>query len=304
MHTADDVLRGIDLTDRTAVVTGGYSGVGLAITRALSRAGAHVIVPARRPDVARRNLGAAAETAAMDLADLSSVRAFAASYLRRHLALDLLITSAAIMACPETRVGPGWESQFAVNHLGHFALTCGLWPALTQAPAARVVAVASGRSPEDRIRWHDVHFTGGYHKWAAYEQSKLANVLFAHHLDRLGAAQGVRAFSASPGYIRTPLQRHLTIAEMTEAGWLGTDGEPAPGLFRTPDQGAATPLWAATAATRGGAYCVDCRESEPYPHEDAEAARLWRYSARLTGCAIPSGSIASASPGGPAGGAT
>lgn len=293
MYTADEVLHGIDLTNRTAVVTGGYSGVGLAITRALNHAGARVIVPARRPDVARRNLGATAETVEMDLGDLGSVDAFATSYLRRHRALDFLITSAAIMACPETRVGPGWEAQFAVNHLGHFALTCGLWPALTRASAARVVAVASGRSPEDRIRWHDVHFIDGYHKWAAYGQSKLANILFAHHLDRLGAAHGVRAFSASPGYIRTPLQRHLTIAEMTEAGWLGTDGEPAPGLFRTPEQGAATPLWAATAATQGGAYCTDCRESEPYPHDDVEAERLWRYSAKLTGRAIPSDSIAS-----------
>jgi hypothetical protein len=103
----------------------------------------------------------------------------------------------------------------------------------------------------------------------------------------------VRAFSASPGYIRTPLQRHLTIAEMTEAGWLGTDGEPVPGLFRTPEQGAATPLWAATAATRGGAYCADCSETEPYPHDEVEAARLWQYSAELTGCAIPSDGIAS-----------
>jgi NAD(P)-dependent dehydrogenase (short-subunit alcohol dehydrogenase family) len=153
--------------------------VGLAITRALNRAGARVIVPARRPDVARRNLGTTAETIEMDLADLSSVDAFATSYLRRHRALDFLITSAAIMACPEMRVGPGWEIQFAVNHLGHFALTCGLWPALTRAPAARVVAVASGHSPGDRIRWHDVHFTDGYDKRAAYRQSKLANVLFA-----------------------------------------------------------------------------------------------------------------------------
>lgn len=287
MYTADDVLHGIDLTGRTAVVTGGYSGVGLAITRALNRAGARVIVPARRPDVARRNLGTTAETVEMDLADLRSVDAFAASYLERYPALDFLITSAAIMACPETRVGPGWEAQFAVNHLGHFALTCGLWPALRRASGARVVALASGRSPEDRIRWDDVHFADGYDKRAAYRQSKLANVLFAHHLDRLGTAYDVRAFSASPGCVRTPLQRHLTIAEMTEAGWLDADGEPAPGLFWTPEEGAATPLWAATAATRGGAYCTDCRESEPYPHEDSEAERLWRYSAELTGCAIP-----------------
>jgi NAD(P)-dependent dehydrogenase (short-subunit alcohol dehydrogenase family) len=288
MRTADDVLHGIDLTGRTAVVTGGYSGVGLAITAAFTRAGARVIVPARRPDVANRALGATAEIVEMDLADLSSVEAFAGGYLRRHGALDFLIASAAIMACPQTRVGPGWEAQFAVNHLGHFALTCNLWPALTRVSAARVVAVASGRSPEDRMRWDDLHFTGGYDKWAAYAQSKLANVLFAHHLDRVGAADGVRAFSASPGWIRTPLQRHLTIAEMTEAGWLDAGGEPAPGLFRTPEQGAATPVWAATAATRGGAYCADCSETEAYPHDDAEAARLWQYSAELTGCGISS----------------
>jgi NAD(P)-dependent dehydrogenase (short-subunit alcohol dehydrogenase family) len=287
MTTADEVLRGIDLSGRIAVVTGGYSGVGLAVTQALHRAGARVIVPARRPDVARRSLGATAEIIAMDLSDLASVDAFAETYLSRYRALDLLVAGAAIMACPETRVGPGWEAQFAVNHIGHFALICGLWPALTQAPTARVVAVASGRSPDGRIRWEDVHFARGYDKWAAYEQSKLANILFAHHLDRLGASRGVRAFSASPGYIRTPLQRHLTVTEMTEAGWLDAAGEPVPGLFRTPEQGAATPLWAATTAAKGGAYCADCHESEPYPHDDAEAARLWRYSAELTGRDLP-----------------
>src|SRR3954449_1462917 len=115
MHTADEVLHAIDLTGRTAVVTGGYSGVGLAITRALTRVGARVIVPARRPDVARRTLGTTVEIAELDLADLSSVDAFATSYLGRHRTLDLLITSAAIMATPQTRVGPGWEAQFAVN---------------------------------------------------------------------------------------------------------------------------------------------------------------------------------------------
>ena len=285
--TADDVLRGIDLSGRIVVVTGGYSGVGLAATQALHRAGARVIVPARRPDVARRNLGTTAEIMPMDLSDLASVDAFAEGYLSRYRTLDLLVAGAAIMACPQTRVGPGWEAQFAVNHLGHFALVCGLWPALTQAPTARVVAIASGRSPDDRIRWDDVHFARGYDKWAAYGQSKLANILFAHHLDRLGAGRGVRAFSASPGYIRTPLQRHLTVAEMTDAGWLDVAGEPVPGLFRTPEQGAATPLWAATTATGGGAYCADGQEGDPYPHDDAEAARLWTYSAELTGRDLP-----------------
>ncbi|SHN74887.1 SDR family NAD(P)-dependent oxidoreductase [Cryptosporangium aurantiacum] len=283
MTTADEVLHDINLSGRRAVVTGGYSGVGLAITRALTRAGAHVTVPARRPEVARRNLGPDVDVEPLDLADLTSVDAFAERYRRRYAALDLLVASAGIMACPETRVGPGWEAQFAVNHLGHFAVVCGLWPALVRAPSARVVAVASGRSPEDRIRWDDTQFTSGYDKWAAYGQSKLANVLFALHLDRLGAPYGVRAFSAAPGYIRTPLQRHLTLTEMIDAGWLDAAGEPLPELFRTPEEGAATPLWAAVAATRGGAYCAECREAEPYPHEEAEAARLWQYSAALTG---------------------
>ncbi|GAA3382492.1 SDR family NAD(P)-dependent oxidoreductase [Cryptosporangium minutisporangium] len=283
MPTADDVLHGVDLSGRTAVVTGGYSGIGLEISRALHRAGARVVVPARRPDVARRALGPVADVVPMDLADLATVDAFADSYVRSHGTLDLLVAGAAIMACPETRVGPGWEAQFAVNHLGHFALVCALWPALLPAPTARVVAVASGRAPDDRIRWHDVHFASGYDKWAAYGQSKLANVLFAHRLDQLGVAHGVRAFSASPGYILTPLQRHLPMDEMIAAGWLDAAGEPVPGLFRTPEQGAATPVWAATRATRGGAYCVDCGEAEPYPHEDAEAERLWQYSVEATG---------------------
>jgi NAD(P)-dependent dehydrogenase (short-subunit alcohol dehydrogenase family) len=105
MYTADEVLHGIDLTGRTAVVTGGYSGVGLAITRALNRAGARVIVPARRPDVARRNLGATAETAEMDLGDLSSVDAFAASYLRRHRT-QRLACSALRNKAPPRHYGP------------------------------------------------------------------------------------------------------------------------------------------------------------------------------------------------------
>ena len=189
------------------------------------------------------------------------------------------------MACPETRVGAGCEAQFAISHLGHYALVHHLWPALVAAGGARVVTVASGRSPDDRMRWDDINFEHGYDKWAAYGQSKLATVLFAHHLDRLGARHGVRAFSASPGWVLSPLQRHLTTAEMVAAGWIDEAG-PALPIFRSAEQGAATPVWAATVADPqkwGGAYCRDCTATDGCPIDAPEAERLWRLSADLTG---------------------
>ncbi|MEU7888225.1 SDR family NAD(P)-dependent oxidoreductase [Microbispora bryophytorum] len=285
--TADDVLAGIDLSGRTVVVTGGYSGLGLAVTRALARTGALVVVPARRPDEARRALAdvKGVEVDKLDLADLDSVRMFAEWFRRGHNTLDILIANAGIMACPETRVGPGWEAQFATNHLGHYALTNLLWPALTAAGRARVVAVASGYNPGWSIRWDDVRFDRGYDKWAAYAQSKLANILFARHLDKVGRARGVHAFSVNPGWILTSLQRHLTVGEMVAAGWIDADGNPVPGLFRTPEQGAASLVWAATSPLlddHGGDYCADCRISRDGPTDSGEAARLWALSARLT----------------------
>ncbi|MEU6427135.1 SDR family NAD(P)-dependent oxidoreductase [Microbispora sp. NPDC046973] len=285
---AGKVLDGIDLTGKTAVVTGGYSGLGLAATRALADAGARVVVPARRPESAHQALAGTrgAEIDRLDLADLSSVRAFAERFLRRQATLDILIANAGIMACPETRVGPGWEAQFATNHLGHYALTQLLWPALTAAGAARVVSVSSGYNVDWRIRWDDLQFTRGYDKWAAYAQSKLANILFARHLDRLAGPYGVRAFSVNPGWILTSLQRHLTVGEMVSAGWIDADGNAVPGLFSTPEQGAATLVWAATSPEldgRGGDYCAGCRITDDGPADDVEAARLWALSADLTG---------------------
>ncbi|WP_433317364.1 oxidoreductase [Micromonospora sp. CA-269861] len=286
--TVGDVLAGIDLTGRTALVTGGYSGLGLATTRALARAGARVVVPALRPDAAQQALAdvAGVEIDKLDLADLASVHAFAERFVRSHPALDILIASAGVMACPETRVGPGWEAHFAINHLGHYALANLLWPALTAADTARVVSVASGRDPAWRIQWDDVQFERGYDKWKAYTQSKLANILFAHHLDLLGRPHRVRAFSVNPGWILTPLQRHLAGEEMVAAGWVDADGTPAPGLFKTVEQGAATQVWAATSPhldANGGDYCVDCRITTDSPTDSSEAARLWALSADLTG---------------------
>ncbi|MEI5099596.1 oxidoreductase [Streptomyces sp. PmtG] len=296
--TADDVLAGISLEGRTAIVTGGYSGLGLETTRALVRAGARVIAPARRPDAARAALDGVdrTEVAALDLADLASVGAFAARVLDDGRPVDLLIAGAGIMACPETRVGPGWEAHFAVNHLGHYALVNHLAPAL--GPGSRVVAVASSGHFLSDVRWDDPHFSGGYDRWLAYAQSKTANALFARHLDRVAGHRGPRAFAVHPGSILTPLQRHIPRAEQVAQGWIGPDGRPAEG-FKTPARGAATAVWAATSpllAEHGGAYCQDCDVAGPATTDDMliggvkpwavdprAAARLWEMSAELTG---------------------
>ncbi|OXM60618.1 SDR family NAD(P)-dependent oxidoreductase [Amycolatopsis vastitatis] len=294
--TAAEVLHGTDLTGRLALVTGGYSGLGAETTRALAAAGAHVIVPARRPAEARRAMGGTAEVAELDLADLGSVRRFAEGFLASGRGIDIVIGNAGIMACPETRVGPGWEAHFAVNHLGHHALVNLLWPAIR--PGARIVTVSSAGHQLSGIRWADPQFERGYDRWLAYAQAKTANALFAVHLDALGRASGIRAFSVHPGAILTPLQRHLTHAEMAGRGWVDADGSPADPTFKTPAQGAATQVWAAAStqlAGLGGLYCEDCDVAEPtessamvsgvreHAVDPGEAARLWALSARLTG---------------------
>src|SRR3954449_6759874 len=299
--TATEVLEGIDLSGKLAIVTGGYSGLGLETTRALAGAGAHVVVPARRPEHAREVLAGIerVEVDELDLGDLDSVHAFAARFLESGRAVDILINNAAIMACPETRVGPGWEAQFATNHLGHFVLANLLWPALAAGGGARVVALSSTGHKISPIRFDDLQFETGYDKWAAYGQAKTANSLFAVQLDALGQDAGVRAFAAHPGGILTPLQRHLTKEEMIERGWIDAEGNVL-ARFKTPEQGAATATWAATNPRlegMGGVYCEDCDIASPtdvggpdarmrgvdaHAIDPDAAARLWTVSAQLT----------------------
>jgi NAD(P)-dependent dehydrogenase (short-subunit alcohol dehydrogenase family) len=305
--TAAEVLEGIDLKGKLAIVTGGYSGLGIEIVAALAEAGAHVIVPARRPEVAREALAergllgsGGVEVEPLDLGDLASVHAFAERFLGSARSIDFLINDAAVMAAPETRVGDGWESQFGINHLGHFALANLLWPALVANGGARVIAMSSTGHKLSGIRWDDPQFTTGYDKWLAYGQAKTANSLFAVQLDKLGAEHGVRAFATHPGGIMTPLQRHLPREEMIASGWMTEDGTVSD-RFKTPEQGAATATWAATSPSlnsMGGVYCEDCDIAEPTvagspeariagvnPHaiDEVDAARLWAYSAELTG---------------------
>ena len=296
--TAAEVLRGVDLAGRVALVTGGYSGIGVETTRALSNAGATVIVPARRPAAAREAVQSISnvEVETLDLGDLNSVAALADRLLTTGRPIDFVIDSAGIMACPETRVGDGWEAQFATNHLGHYALINRIWPLLADG-GARVVAVSSRGHQRSAIRWDDIDFRAGYDKWEAYGQAKTANVLFAVWLDLKGRESGVRAFAVHPGGILTPLQRHLETEEMRELGWVDEHGEVvSPERFKTPEQGAATQLWAATSDRlrgMGGVYCEDCDIAvvddegtvsgvRSYAIDTAQARRLWALSAERT----------------------
>jgi NAD(P)-dependent dehydrogenase (short-subunit alcohol dehydrogenase family) len=297
--TAAEVVKGVDLSGKSAIVTGGYSGIGVETVRALASAGADVTVPARDVGKAKAALAGVEgkiAVAAMDLGDLASVEKFARDYAGAHRALHLLINNAGVMACPETRIGRDWELQFATNHIGHFALTAAVTPLLRAAKGARVVALSSSGHKISDIRWGDIHFRkGGYDKWVAYGQSKTANALFAVGLDEREKGNGVRAFAVHPGGIMTPLQRHLKKEEMVAAGWIDESGEisaAAKPFFKTPEQGAATAVWCATAAkldARGGLFCEDCDvselagENEPrhrtvkaYAVDPASAARLWR----------------------------
>jgi NAD(P)-dependent dehydrogenase (short-subunit alcohol dehydrogenase family) len=303
--TPAHVLGDADLTGVLAVVTGGYSGLGLETTRAFAAAGADVLVPARRPEHAQTVLAELGETtgsvsvAGLDLSDLASVTAFTEATTSTGRPIGILVNNAAIMACPETRVGPSWEAQFATNHLGHYTMTCGLWPLLADG-GARVVSLSSTGHKLSGIRWDDVMFETDYDKWVAYGQAKTANALFAVHLDALGEQHGVRAFAVHPGGIMTELQRHLPATEMVERGWIDADGN-VNELFKSPEQGAATSVWAATSPQldgMGGVYCEDCDIAAPtdpgspfarfigvdaHATDRDAAARLWTLSADLTG---------------------
>jgi len=296
-----EILENLDLSDKVVLVTGGYSGIGLETTRALAAAGAKVHVPVRSVEKAAASLAEVpgdVVVGQLDLADLASVRAYAARVRELEARLDIVICNAGIMACPEQRVGNNWESQFAVNHLGHFVLVTELLPLLLAATTARVVCLSSIAHRRGGIQWEDIHFQQHpYEKWQAYAQAKTANALFALGLDLKFRDQGLRAFSVHPGGILTPLQRHLDKEEMQELGWLDENGElsaQAKALFKSPTQGCSTSLWAATSSQldgKGGVYCEDCdiavlaTEETPryrgvadWAVDDAAALRLWEVT--------------------------
>jgi NAD(P)-dependent dehydrogenase (short-subunit alcohol dehydrogenase family) len=306
--TALDVVQGISLRGRHAIVTGGASGLGLETSRALAVAGATVTLAVRNvaqgeataQKIRADHPQAVVEVGALDLDNLAGIQKFAADWNARGQALDILINNAAIMACPLTRTAQGWEAQFATNHLGHFALTTALLPSLLRAAGntgdARVVALSSTGHKIAGVDFDDIHFERReYHKWKAYGQAKSANALFALGLHLRYGTQGITANAVHPGGIMTGLQKFLPLEEMRAMGWLQPDDTPL-AIFKTPAQGASTSVWAATAAQlrgHGGLYLEDCHQGLPAeptnrisgysPHiaDAAVAQRLWDVSGAL-----------------------
>lgn len=306
--TAREVIEGIDLAGRVAVVTGGYSGVGLETTRAFAGAGAHVIVPARNRGKAEAALHGLANVriGALDLVDPLSVDAFAESVLARCDAVDILVNNAGYIGFTLERDARGYEAQFATNHLGHFQLTARLWPALARA-GARVVTVSSCGHAASPVVFDDIHFERRpYDALSAYGQSKSANALFAVWLDRLGKASGVRAFALHPGgMVDSGFTRNMSIEDGIRSGYRDTDGKAIidpENNKKTLEQGAATQVWCATSPLLdglGGVYCEDCNIARsvpadsttllgvrPWAIDPALAERLWKESVAMTGASI------------------
>ncbi len=303
-----EVVRGIDLTGKTAIVTGGSSGLGIETARALAQAGARVILPVRTrqagedaaADIQASTGNDKIGVADMDLGDWASVRAFADSFLKTGQPLHILINNAGIMATPERRIMGHVESQFGTNHLGHMLLTCRLVPALLKAAPARVVCLSSIGHRIDKVSLDDPNFEKTpYDKWQAYGRAKSANALFALELNRRLEGRLVNAYSVHPGGIMTNLQRDMSADEIKRMGWIDeTTGKPRDG-FKTPAGGAATAVWCATSAllaAGGGVYCEDCNIAEPVPYDsramsgvrpwvrDVEAGKaLWAMSERMLG---------------------
>ncbi|WP_248961970.1 SDR family NAD(P)-dependent oxidoreductase [Sphaerisporangium perillae] len=293
--TAAEVVDGIDLTGRRAIVTGGASGIGIETARALAGAGAEVTLAVRDLDAGKRTAeditattgGRQVLVAPLDLADRASVASFVAAW---DGPLHILVNNAGVMAAPETRTPEGWELQFATNHLGHFALATGLHPALAAAGGARVVSVSSSAHLRSPVVFDDIHFRERpYEPWLAYGQSKTANVLFAVEATRRWAGDGITVNALMPGGIRTNLQRHITQEDLDRM--LAQAGAGSITL-KTPEQGAATSVLVATSPLLdgiGGRYFEDCAEAAPnepgtrhgvatYALDPEAATLLWQVS--------------------------
>ena len=305
--TAAEVIEGIDLSGKQAIVTGGASGIGVETARALAGAGAGVTLAVRDTDAGTRT--AAEITAAtgnpavsvgmLDLSDPASVARFVASWSGP---LDILVNNAGVMALPDLQLTPsGWELQFATNHLGHFALAVGLHDALAAAGNARLVSLSSRAHLRSPVVFDDINFSSRpYDPWLAYGQSKTANVLFAVEAQRRWAADGITANAVHPGpIIETNLARHMDPEQVAalRAASAGTSPMDRTQMsFKTIPQGAATSVLVATSPQLegvGGRYFENCNEAEQLPADAPlngpagvaayaldpdSAARLWELS--------------------------
>ena len=305
--TASDVIKGMDLTGKIAIVTGGYSGIGLETTKTLAAAGATIIVPARSIEKAKKNLTDIpnVELEEMDLMDHTSIDRFAAKFLASGRPLHLLINNAGIMFAPLRRNSRGIESQMATNYLASFQLTARLWSALKSTGDARVINISSQGHQFAPFNFEDPYFENhAYETLAAYGQSKTATNLFSLELDTRAKASGVRVYAVHPGNIwGTELLREAPLETLQQFGFYDAKGEPVQEVIaslKTIPQGAATTIWCATSPLLneiGGVYCEDVDIAEmasaseeglsagvkPYSLDKTNAKRLWKLSEEMSG---------------------
>jgi NAD(P)-dependent dehydrogenase (short-subunit alcohol dehydrogenase family) len=301
--TAAEVVAGIDLAGKRAIVTGGASGIGVETARALAGAGAAVTIAVRRTgeggqvaaDIRAGTGNDQVAVALLELTDRASIASFVDAW---DGPLDILVNNAGVMAIQElTLTDRGHELQFATNHLGHFALALGLRDALAAAGGARIVSVSSSGHLRSPVIFDDLHYDfRDYDPFGAYGQSKTANVLFAVEATRRWAGDGITANSLMPGGIATELQRHVG-----GAGYMAEAAErfrQAGSALKTVQQGAATSVLLASSPQLegiGGRYFEDCNEAPvirrrgeaglggvaPYALDPDNAERLWDVSLEL-----------------------
>ncbi len=303
--TTGEVIKGISLEGKIAIVTGGNSGIGLETVKTLAKAGATVIVPARDIEKAKRNLAGIpnVELEELDLVNPDSIDKFAERFLNSERPLHLLINNAGIMWVPLRRDSRGFESQLAVNYLAHFQLTARLWSALKKANGARVVNVSSGGHQFSDFNFEDPNFLNReYETLLGYGQSKTAVNLFSLELDNRAKEFNVRSYALCPGAVgETELGREAPLDLFQKLGYVDSEGNLLPEVkasLKTIPQGAATSVWCATSPLLndlGGVYCenVDVAELnfdvkiiggiKPYSLDEANSNRLWKLSEEMTG---------------------
>lgn len=303
--TSTEVIKGIDLTGKTAIITGGNTGIGVETAKTFANAGATVIVPARDIEKAKRNLAGIpnVELYELDLANPNSIDAFAEKFLATARPLHLLINNAGIMWVPLRRDSRGFESQLAVNYLAHFQLTARLWPALKKADGARVVNVSSGGHQFSDFHFEDPNFLHReYETLLAYGQSKTAVNLFSLEFDNRAKAHNVRSYALCPGAVgETELSREAPTDLFQKLGYSDAEGNILPEVaasLKTIPQGAATTVWCATSPLLrdlGGVYCENVDVAllsennsiiggiKPYSLDEMNAKRLWNLSEEMTG---------------------
>lgn len=303
--TTEEVIKGIDLSGKTAIVTGGNTGIGLETVKTLSKAGATVIVPARDIEKAKRNLAGIpnVELEKLDLAIPDSIDVFAEKFLASERPLHLLINNAGIMWVPLRRDHRGFESQLAINYLAHFQLTAKLWPALKKANGARVINVSSGGHQFSDFDFDDPNFLHReYETLLGYGQSKTAVNLFSLEFDNRAKEHNVRSYALCPGAVgETELSREAPLDLFQKLGYVDDVGNLLPEVkasLKTIPQGAATTVWCATSPLLndlGGIYCENVEVAnlnsdvsviggiKAYSLDEKNAKRLWKMSEEMTG---------------------